>query len=86
MKLLLRSSILLVVLLAVSACCIPRVDQRLTPFPPAPSLKELDRPPVVSFDNRDNTYVITQEYLNNAVLTGLFVDEVLLWKRENNIR
>jgi len=83
---LLQNSLLLILLLFFTGCCSNRVNNPLTPFPPAPNYKVLVDRPVISFNEKENTYVISLDYLNNAVMNGIFVEEVMIWKRENNIR
>ena len=73
-------------LLFIVGCCGPKSNVPLTAFPPRGTIVEYTKPPVVAYDNKTATYVITKEMMNNAVMNQLFVDEVLRWRRDNSIR
>lgn len=69
-------------------CCGLRQDQIqiLSEFPPAPQLIEYTVDPVISYDEKKQTYVITEEYMNNSLQNDIFVREIKRWKTDNGIR
>jgi hypothetical protein len=80
----LNNILICIIFLAASGCCVLKVSD-LTPFPPEPILLESSRPPVMSYDSTNRIYVVTKEMVNNAVQNKLFTEEVLKWRKLNNI-
>lgn len=81
----LRNSVLcLVVLLLTVGCATFKPKGTLTPFPVEPNWKAYTSTPV-SYDKTNKVYIITKEYMNNALLQGIYLDEIKIWKNENDI-
>ena len=70
--------------LLLTGCCSP--SPRLTPFPPYSGFIESDEPAVLSHNRREETYVVTERMVNNAVINQIYIDAIHRWKRENSIR
>jgi hypothetical protein len=58
----------------------------MTDFPPSPKYLENSEKPVVDFDNNTGYYKITTPTMHNFLQNEVFLDEILKWRRENNIR
>jgi len=45
-----------------------------------------NQPAVIAYDETNETYTVTKEMVDNAAINRLFIEELLLWKRDNGIR
>ena len=84
----LRNSLLITVLAWTLIGCTTTVsnpDGGLTPFPPAPEWKVYTNKPIVSFDKKDKTYKVTQDFMYNMKWEHTYLDAILEWKKSNKI-
>lgn len=77
------SSILLVLL--INGCCVLRTSD-LSLFPPLPDIKQNETDPVISYDTKTKTYVVSKNMVHNAVQQKIFIDNVLEWKKYNGVK
>jgi len=75
---------LFVILMISSGCCVLRVSD-LTPFPPAPKLKVHESDPVISYDKKTKSYVVTDVMIDHAVKNRLYLEEIEKWRKFNAI-
>lgn len=80
-----KVSTCLLSLFILSSCTTIKEDD-LTAFPPIPNKVYYTSDPVQSYDKATKMYKVTSEFMENAVLNQLFVDEILKWKRDNGVR
>jgi len=79
---LLNVSLILLISLVLTGCC----THRYSKFPPPPQYKEVSETPVIGFDKDENVYTITGNTMENFILNKIFLDEILKWRSENNIK
>lgn len=82
----LKNSLVLFLVVFTVGCVCPQLENPLTEFPPEPKYAVTSDVPVVSYDEVLKTYEITSSTLENFLLKKVYLDEVLFWKRENDIR
>ncbi len=78
-KVMLRSSTIFCVSL-LAGCC------RLSPMPVRPHVVTHDREPVVAHNPANQTYTVTTEMVREAAQNKIYVREVGIWQRQNNVR
>ena len=83
----LRNSLILFIIFPfLMGCSSLKPKGELSSFPIEPNWKPYTTKPVLFYDKTNQTYTITKEYMNNAVLQVLFIEEIKLWKVENDIK
>ncbi len=81
------NSLLCLLFLFTSGCaCFRSPNVKITEFPPSPKYKEVSENPVVDFDENTKNYTITDSTMHNFLMNKVFLEEILKWRRENNIR
>lgn len=87
MKLLNVKLFFLFVFLSTSGCVLwTKENINTTEFPLPPKYTEPSETPILFYDEKTKTYIITDVTLKNFLLDSEFLTEILMWKRENNIR
>ena len=81
-----KLSLFIVILFTSGCACFKQNNVKLTQFPPPPKYAKQSEKLVLSYDKKTDTYVITDKALENFLLDKVFLDEILMWRRENNIR
>jgi hypothetical protein len=57
----------------------------MTPFPPPPEWVVYTNKPIVSFNKKDKTYVVTQDFMYNMKWQDTYLDAIMGWKKANKI-
>ena len=66
-------------------CQTTKVTHEYTDFPIRPDLRELTKPPIVSYDKDKEEYVVTQEYVERSTQLEKYNEKVDSWKAQNNL-
>ena len=66
-------------------CATTNPNGGTTPFPAAPEWKIYTNNPIVSFDKKDKTYKVTQDFMYNMKWQDTYLDAILEWKKTNKI-
>lgn len=70
----------------LAGCYNLQTKDNLTPWPPVEYSLRHNQPAVIAYDATNETYTVTKEMVDNAAINRLFIEELLLWKRDNGIR
>lgn len=74
-------------IITLTGCCTPDSNSiSITPFPPRNKVVKYTSKPVVDYIKSNKTFIVTSEFMNNAIDNQIFVEEILKWKRDNGIR
>jgi len=72
-------------ILFVTGCCTTLDTRKLTPFPPKPLINDYTKNPVISYDAKTETFIVTKEMVNNTVQYKIYTDAIHQWKTQNGI-
>lgn len=86
LKIIKISSCFFFLIILSSCCCLRESVNWPHDFPVRAKVIKYTREPVLSFNKTNQTYVVTSEFMENAVNNKIFVDEVIIWKNENGIK
>lgn len=70
----------------LAGCYALQPSDHLTPFPAPGYVLRHKADPIVSYDTNTQHYVVTKEMVDASVRNRFFIEEVLMWKRDNGIR
>lgn len=74
-------------ILFLTGCSTFKIDSYpITPFPPRHETIEYTATPVLEYVKTNKTYIVSTEFMRNAIANQIFVEEILKWKRDNGIR
>lgn len=59
---------------------------KLTEFPKSPKYTPLTSKPVVDYNGKTKQYTVTNDAMTTFINNQIYLDEILYWRRENNIR
>lgn len=65
-----------------SSCC----SLDVTKFPQEPKLVKYEKDPVLEFDKKNKTYLITNDLLENSLKQHIYIQAIMEWKKENGIK
>jgi hypothetical protein len=54
-------------------------------FPVPPNEVKITKPPMISYDSKSKTYVVTAEFVRRSVEQELYLRRVIDWKHINQI-
>ena len=60
-------------------------NDNLSDFPPTPIFKEYKTNPVIEYNKIDKNYTVTTDFMENAVLMKLYLNEINKWKLQNGV-
>lgn len=70
----------------ITGCISISFRQPPSRFPPAPKTIEYTKDPVLSFNEKNETYIITSEYMLNSLQNDIYLKNIKEWKEKNDIR
>jgi hypothetical protein len=83
---LIKLMISFVIVNLLTGCFVFTSNNLISDFPPKPNFVKYTKDPVVEYNQLNNTYIITEEYMKNSLLMGEYLDEIKIWRTENGIK
>jgi hypothetical protein len=69
----------------LTGCITINMRPELSRFPPSPKQIEYTKDPIIEY-NENGTYLVTEEMVEKSTLQHLYLNAILDWKKENNIK